>query len=143
MMSFIYEYTEKDMDLYIDDIFNKFNNKEMNNIEMLEIFEKYVKKTSKKKRGRPSKNTINDDYKIIYNSNIDTKYIDFPIQLEKDKSIFKMVIFKDTLKLLICNENGLSKEFKEIIFTNYSNIEIYCEKYIFNLLINGYYFKNI
>ena len=106
----------------------------------MEIFEKYANKISKKKRGRPSKNSIIDDYKIVYNSDIDTKNIDFPIQLEKENSIYKIAILKDIFKVIICNENGSSKENKEIIFTNYSSIETYCENYIHTLLKNGYYF---
>ena len=139
-MSIVYEYTQKNMDEYITEIYKKYRSKEMNNIEMMEIFEKYANKISKKKRGRPSKNCIIDDYKIFYNSDIDMKNIDFPIQLEKEKSIYKIAILKDILKVIICNENGSFKENKEIIFTNYSSIETYCENYISNLLKNGYYF---
>ena len=117
-MSIIYEYTQKDMDAYITEIYKKYTNKEMNNIEMIEIFEKYANKISKKKRGRPSKNCIIDDYKIFYNSDIDTKNIDFPIQLEKENSKYKIAILKDIFKVIIFNENGSSKENKEIIFNN-------------------------
>ena len=139
-MSIIYEYTQKEMDAYLTEICKKYTSKEMNNIEMMEIFEKYANKISKKKRGRPSKNCIIDDYKIFYNSDIDTKNIDFPIELEKENSIYKIAILKDIFKVIICNENGSSKENKELIFTNYSSIETYCENYIYNLLKNGYYF---
>ena len=138
-MSIIYEYTQEDMNSYINEICKKYASKEMNNIEMMEIFEKHANKISKKKRGRPSKNYI-DDYKIVYNSDIDTEHIDFPIQLENGNSIFKIVIFKDIFKVIICNENESFKENKVVLFTNYNSIESYCENYISYLLKNGYYF---
>ena len=154
-MTISYECSDQNIDNYVKEIVEKYQSEELHEEIMLQIFEKYAKKISKKRRGRPSKKeTIHNDYKINYNVNKE-KYQnqEWTINLINNKNnIFKLYVKNNTPKIVTCSfmssknqniKNNDDCDLKEYIFQELANVPSFCENLIMEKLMEGFYYEFI